>query len=194
MSPITHFLVGWTVLERFHASNRDKAIVVLAGLAPDIDGTGIIIDFMTRALGLTETNYYQDYHRLLGHGLPFALLLAALAATVATERLRVAISAFVCIHLHFLCDLIGSRGSTIDDIWPIHYLSPLSATPALHWAHQWPLVGWQNMLISVVLMAITLQRATRRGYSPLALFSAKADQVLVATLQRWKACVGDALH
>lgn len=190
MSPITHFLVGWTVLERFHASNRDKAIVVFAGLAPDIDGIGIVIDFMTRTLGLAETNYYQDYHRLLGHGLPFALLLSLLAAAISIERRRVALSSFVCIHLHFLCDLIGSRGSTVDDIWPIYYLTPLSMTPQFSWSLQWPLVGWQNMTITAILLAATMMRAASLGYSPVSLVSARADQVFVATIRRWKKSLG----
>ncbi|UUZ50235.1 metal-dependent hydrolase [Massilia sp. B-10] len=72
MSPITHFLVGWTALERFQASRRDKALVVLAGVLPDVDGLGIVADFITRTLGWAETNYYQQFHRMVGHGLPAA--------------------------------------------------------------------------------------------------------------------------
>ena len=37
MSPITHALVSWMALEQTQTQRRDKALVVLAGLVPDID-------------------------------------------------------------------------------------------------------------------------------------------------------------
>ena len=82
MSPITHFLVGWTALEFYQVSRRDKALVALAGIAPDLDGLGIVVDFATRTLGLPETDYYQTFHRVYGHGLAAALLIAAVAAAL----------------------------------------------------------------------------------------------------------------
>ena len=74
MSPITHFLVGWSALERTQTVHRDRALVAWIGLAPDLDGVGIVVDFFTRLLGMPETNYYQELHRVYGHGLPAALL------------------------------------------------------------------------------------------------------------------------
>ncbi|MBC5768156.1 metal-dependent hydrolase [Ramlibacter albus] len=190
MSPITHFLVGWVALERLQASPRDKALVALAGVAPDLDGVGIVVDFATRTFGLPETNYYQEFHRMYGHGLPAAVVIAAMCAALATRRAMVLGCAFVAVHLHFLCDLIGSRGSTPQDIWGIYYLAPLSPKPEFAWAGQWPLVGWQNMVITALLLAWTFARATRTGYTPLALVSARADAELVATLRRWRGGIG----
>ena len=105
-------------------ATRDKALVCLAGLAPDLDGLGIVVDFVTRLSGSPETNYYQDFHRLVGHGLPAALVISGVAASLGLARMRVAFFAFIAMHLHFLCDLIGSRGTTAEDIWPIYYLEP----------------------------------------------------------------------
>ena len=187
MSPITHFMVGWVALERFQASNRDKALVVCAGLAPDLDGLGIVVDFATRTLGLPETDYYQSFHRMYGHGLPAALLLSAIVAMFGVNRMRVALCAFLAIHLHLLCDLVGSRGAGAEDIWGVFYLAPLFPGFELSWREQWPLIGWQNMLISALLLAIIMARATRTGYSPLALVSARADRAFVATLRNWRA-------
>ncbi|PWF42877.1 metal-dependent hydrolase [Massilia glaciei] len=186
MSPITHMLVGWVGLERLQLGRRDKAIVVLAGLTPDLDGLGIVIDFATRTFGLAETDYYQAFHRMYGHGLPAAILIAALAAALGTRRYRVACCAFVSVHLHFLCDLIGSRGTTSEDTWGIYYLAPFSTAYEVSWPGQWPLVGWQNMLVTVVLLSVALWRATNLGYSPLALISERADTVFVATLRKWR--------
>ncbi len=190
MNPITHFLVGWTALERAQATDRDKALVVLAGLAPDLDGLGIIVDFATRTLGLAETNYYQEFHRIYGHGLPAALVISAVVASLATSRARAAFCAFIAVHLHFLCDILGSRGKGAEDIWGIAYLSPLADKPVFEWSGQWELIGWQNTLITVVLLTWTFARGIRTGYTPLRLASRKADAQVVATLR--KRCAGSA--
>jgi inner membrane protein len=187
MSPITHFMVGWVALERFQASPRDKALVVCAGLAPDLDGLGIVVDFATRTLGLPETDYYQSFHRMYGHGLPAALLLSALAGMLGVRKMRVAVFAFIAIHLHLLCDLVGSRGAGAEDIWGVFYLAPFTTSFELAWHDQWPLIGWQNMLISATLLAIIMARASVTGYSPLALLSTRADRAFVATLRNWRA-------
>ena len=186
MSPITHFLVGWVGLERFQASPRDKALVVLAGLAPDLDGLGIVVDFATRTFGLPETDYYQSLHRMYGHGLPAAVIIAAVAAAFSVRGLAVAAWAFLSVHLHFLCDLLGSRGTTTEDIWGIYYFAPFTTAYEVSWSGQWPLVGWQNMAISALLLAVVLVRATTAGYSPLALLSERADAALIATLREWR--------
>ena len=186
MSPITHFLVGWVGLERLQASRRDKALVVLAGLAPDLDGLGLVPDFATRALGLPVTDYYLAFHRMYGHGLPAALLIAAVAGALGVRRYRVALWAFVSVHLHFVCDLIGSRGTDPEDIWGIYYFAPFTKAYELSWSGQWPLVGWQNTLISALLLWMVMLRATALGYSPLALVRQPADAVFVATLRGWR--------
>ena len=186
MSPITHFLVSWVALEQLQASRRDKALVVLAGIAPDLDGLGIVVDFATKTLGLVETDYYQSFHRMYGHGLPAALVIAAVVSMLGIRRYWVAFWAFVSVHLHFLCDLLGSRGTTAEDIWGIYYFAPLTTKYELSWATQWPLVGWQNMVLTAVLLGIMMKRATILGYSPVGLFSASADAIFVSTLCVWK--------
>ena len=186
MSPITHFLVGWVGLERLQASRRDKALVVLAGLAPDLDGLGIVVDFATRALGLPETDNYQSFHRIYGHGLPAAVIIAAVAGALGVRRRWVAFWAFISVHLHFLCDLLGSRGTTAEDIWGIYYFAPFTTAYELSWSGQWPLVGWQNIAISAALLGIVMIRATTLRYSPVCLLSKRADAEFVATLHRWR--------
>lgn len=186
MNPITHFFVGWVALERSVPSNRDKALVCLSGVAPDLDGIGIIIDFGTRSFRYPETDFYQEYHRLLGHGLPAAFLIAGLASAFAGQRVRVALLAFVAVHLHFVCDILGSRGTTAEDLWPITYLAPIAAYPEIVWNGQWPLVGWQNLLVSAILMLWIMNRATHVGYSPVALLSRLADVEFVKVLRKWR--------
>ena len=193
MNPITHFLVGWVTLERLLPSRRDKALVCFSGLAPDLDGLGIVVDFATRSFGYAHTDYYQQFHRIYGHGLPAALSIAFVVAALARRRALSASLAFVAVHLHFICDLLGSRGSTAEDIWPIYYLAPFSLQPEWSLAFQWPLVGWQNLTISALLIALVMWRSSYSGYSPVALFSVRADSVFVDVVRAWRASIRRAL-
>jgi hypothetical protein len=95
-----------------------------------------------------------------------------------------AVAVFVAVHLHLLLDLLGSRGPRADDIWPILYLAPLSDGPILWWAGQWELTSWQNTLVTLCLLFYVFWRATRSGYSPVELFSRRADRTFADTLQR----------
>ncbi len=76
-------------------------LVTLTGLAPDLDGAGIIIDFFTGT-----TQYYFKYHHYQGHSFLFAFLTASIAAFLAKSQKTLGwfLSLFV-IHLHFICDL-----------------------------------------------------------------------------------------
>ena len=99
----------------------------------------------------------------------------------------VGLCAFVAVHLHFLCDILGSRGSGAEDLWGIWYLAPFSLTPELVWRGQWELVGWQNIAITAALLLVIAARAARTGYSPLVLVSERADAAFIATLGKWRA-------
>jgi hypothetical protein len=120
-----------------------------------------------------------------------ALAITLVAGAISHRRVITALLACVVVHLHFVCDLLGSRGNGPDDIWGIWYFAPFSTAHELTWSGQWPLVGWQNMLITAVLVAITLERAARHGYSPLAIVSPRADSELVAVLRKWRGIQSD---
>lgn len=190
MHPVTHLLIGWTVAEHAVQDRRDKALVAWASVVPDLDGLGLPVDWICRALGY-DTAFYEQFHRVALHGLPGAVLITALFTCFARERLRAAPWIFVSYHLHLLGDVLGSRGSNPTDIWPIHYFSPVSDAHSIAWAGQWPLTGWQNTSLTVVVMAYAVALAIRRGYSPVGLFSVRADGRFVAALQaRWRAIRG----
>jgi membrane-bound metal-dependent hydrolase YbcI (DUF457 family) len=183
MSPITHALAGWMVAEAAPTTMRSKTIIVLAGVAPDLDGLGILAELATRGSAHPLT-WFSDYHHILGHNLAFSIAVTAAGYFLAREqRWRIALLALLSLHLHLLADLAGSRGPE-GYAWPIPYLLPFSSAGAWQWSGQWRLDSWQNLTITVFLLATTLFLAWRRGYSPLAMVSKKADAAFIRTLRR----------
>jgi len=189
MSPITHFLGSWLIATATTNNARDRKLVTLAGILPDLDGLGIVADIALSIVSGKETSfhYYQHYHHYLLHGWPGALLVTALLVCFARQRWRVGLLCLLMFHLHLICDLIGSRGPTPGDLWPINYAEPLYRSPVLFWKGQWRLDGWQNRVVSIILVLTELGLASNRGYSCVEVFSGKADSVFVAVLQKWRA-------
>ena len=156
---------------------------------PDLDGLGLILD-VARSLSTGQENTfhsYQQYHHYLSHGWPGALVVTGFLLSFARERWRVALLCLLTFHLHLLCDLIGSRGPTPGDLWPIAYAEPFFRHPVFFWKGQWQLDGWQNRVICVALVLTELGLAPRRGYSCVEVFSRRADQVFVSVLRKWRA-------
>src|SRR5580704_10725853 len=181
MSPVTHFLSGWVLANCAKLDRKDRALVTLACVIPDIDGLGIIPEILTRN-SAHPLLWFSLYHHSL-HNLAFALVIAAIAFALATQRFKTGLLALLSFHIHLLEDVLGSRGPDGYQ-WPIPYLSPFSSSLQLVWRGQWGLNAWQNVVITVVLLLITLWLAWRRGFSPLEMVSARADSVLVETLRR----------
>lgn len=139
-----------------------------AGVAPDLDALTVLFG----------REAYGQWHHLLCHGLPFALVVTLVCGLIAGRS--VAALAFVAFHLHLVCDLLGSGRE-----WPIAYLYPFSnAEIGLSWG--WELASWQNVTIMIALlaaMAFTARRWGRtfaEGFLPPRL----ADEV-AKTIARW---------
>ena len=183
MHVVTHLLMGWALADQARLQGRDRAIVAWASVVPDADGAGVLLDATNHLLGRPETAYYEAYHHALGHSLVAAALYVLIAVCIARRKTWIAVLAFVSFHLHLLCDILGSRGSSPIDIWVIPYLSPFSDALTLSWNGQWPLTGWQNTTITIALLAFVLAQAIQKGYSPVSLFSTRADARFVETLR-----------
>jgi hypothetical protein len=188
VSPITHLIGSWIVAAVTTNSPRDRKLVALSGVIPDADGLGLIVDVAKSIITGKENtfHYYQQYHHYLMHGWPGAIVVAALFACFARQKWRVAMLCLLVFHLHLLCDLIGSRGPTPGDIWPIAYSEPLFRYPIWFWKGQWKLDGWQNQIIFVTLFASSLWMAVKRGYSFVEIFGSRLDSVIVNVLRKWR--------
>jgi len=166
---------------------RDRKLVALAGVLPDADGLGVVPDVISSWVTGKECTfyYYQTYHHLLLHGWPGALAIALLLTAFARQPWRVLLLCLLTIHLHLLCDLIGSRGPTPGDLWPICYSEPVFRHPIWFWKHQWRLDGWQNQLIFLALFGVLLWVAVKKGWSFVEIFGTRADAAFVGVLRHW---------
>lgn len=178
MSPVTHFLSGWVFANCFRLNRRERAVVTLASVVPDIDGLGIVPELLTRNSN-HPLLWFSEYHHSL-HTLAFSAVVSLLAVAV-TKRWSVAALVFLSFHLHLLEDLIGSRGPDGDQ-WPIPYLKPFSERLQLVWHGQWALNGWQNYVVTIALLVAALWIARKKGVSPVEIFSKDADRAVVAAV------------
>ena len=79
MSPITHLLVGWAVANTAPLSSRDRALVTLAGVIPDLDGLGLVAEVLTRNAE-TPLDWWSRYHHVLGYNIALAAVVAGAVA------------------------------------------------------------------------------------------------------------------
>lgn len=166
MSPLIHGELGWLIAQRLRA-RRDRVLVAVAGVAPDLDGLTL--------LGGEEL--YGEYHHVLFHGIPGALLTMGVCMALARQRLATGLLALAAFHLHLVCDLAGSGPG-----WPIFYFWPFSRVEWM-WSGQWDLASWQNSTIGLAVTLAALACALRWRRTPVELFSPRWDTLVVATLR-----------
>ena len=183
MSPVTHFLIGWVAGAATNLDRRERTLVALAGVAPDLDGLGIIPELLTRN-SQHPLPWFSEYHHLLFHNLAFAVVVAAAGYVLARHsRWKASVMCFVSVHLHLLGDVLGARGPDGYQ-WPVPYLLPFTSRGAWSWSGEWALNSWQNMAITLTALAICIWFAAMKGFSPVEVFSEHADHAFVEVVRR----------
>ncbi|MBL8915065.1 MAG: metal-dependent hydrolase [Archangium sp.] len=167
MNPLIHGELSWLTSQKLD-ERRDRLLVTLAGISPDIDGLTL--------LGGEEM--YGKWHHVLTHGALSAVILSGIFTLFARRKALVFVLCFLAFHLHLLCDLAGSGPG-----WPIYYLWPFSRAE-LMWSGQWNLASWQNSVIGLAITLTALWFAMPLGRTVFELFSAKYDAVVVTTLRK----------
>jgi LexA-binding, inner membrane-associated putative hydrolase len=120
MAPVTHLFASWLIAAKTTDNLRDRRLVTLSGILPDLDGAGILVDFTRQAVwGREDFFFYQKFHHWLLHGAFGAAVISLALVCFAQNRPRVAWLSILLVHLHLLCDLVGSRGPSPQDLWPI---------------------------------------------------------------------------
>ncbi len=182
MNPASHFLISWTVANTVDIPRRDRVLVTLSGVMPDVDGIGIVAELLTEKT-TTPLIWYSNYHHILGHNLVVGLIFAATVFLLSIRRWVSALLAFLVFHLHLLGDLVGSRGPDGYQ-WPIPYFFPFSTDWVFTWGGQWELNAWPNILLTLGVLGITLYLSWKRGHSPLEMISRKIDAAFVGRLRK----------
>ncbi|MFC1896106.1 metal-dependent hydrolase, partial [Thermodesulfobacteriota bacterium] len=131
MSPVTHLLISWSIANTTPLNRRERALVTLSGVVPDIDGLGLIADVIPGISG-KPLELWDRWHHVLGHNIGFGLLCALCALLFSRRRFSTCLLSLVAFHTHVLCDLVGARGPDGYQ-WPIPYLLPFSDAWHLQW-------------------------------------------------------------
>jgi hypothetical protein len=132
---LTHIGLSWIVANLLPGSRKDRWLIVLAGVVPDLDGVGI----------LWSQTAYNATHRVMGHCLMFGLLLIAIAVLRADAPWKTAALTAISFHLHLVLDVVGTGGLPIRYFWPF-------SDRGWEYRGHWVLASWQNALV----MAATL--------------------------------------
>jgi hypothetical protein len=74
VNPIEHLLIGWAAAQVVPLDRRDRAMVTIASVVPDIDGFGILPELITRGTS-HEIFCWTEYHHTLCHNLLSAVVL-----------------------------------------------------------------------------------------------------------------------
>jgi hypothetical protein len=172
MTPPQHFIVSWVVANSIKLDQRSRLGITWAGILPDVDGLGYVVDKVNLQFGV-YSSYYADYHHFVGHNVFAGLFLATAIALVCQYKMRVFLLSLLAFHLHLLADIAGSMGGDGYQ-WPIYYFYPLSDF-ALTWSGQWELSSWKNSAIGVSFFVIALVLARYRQVTFFEFFSAKLE-------------------
>lgn len=163
-------------------NRRERLWVTGAAVVSDLDGLGLVVELATRHSS-HPLFWWSEYHHVLGHNLALGLILSVLSAVCCRSGWLLPALVLASFHTHLLGDLLGGRGPD-GDAWPIYYAWPFSRALAWTFTGQWALNAWPNFLITLIGLGITLVLARRRGYSPMEIFSQRADQAVVQALRR----------
>ncbi len=185
MAPFTHLLASWIAATSLTDDRRDCRLIALAGVVPDLDGLGLVADWINAGFWNRETHFYAMQHHYWLHGWVGSVAVAAVLTCFGRQRWKVLVGAVAVFHLHLLCDLVGSRGPEKHDLWAIYYSGPINHDWVWLWRDQWRLDGWQNTVITFSLFAMALGMTVRKGHSFVGVVSRRADAVFVAMLRRW---------
>lgn len=198
----SHLIISWFAAEAAGLkSPRDRRIVALSGLAPDIDVLAYLggIVYFGFDKNLAFEHVWQIVHHRYTHGLGFILLTGIIAFIVASRGTRpgelayrqaagVAILSMITSMVHVFCDVVGG-GPT----WPVYPLWPISDFGwAVSWS--WSLADWPNTVILFSCLIGMMLYAKISGCSPMESINYNLDRWFVTIIQRGSSISSDEVH
>lgn len=175
-----HIGIGWVIgVAGGLRSRRDRRIVGLAGLAPDIDILVYPAAWLSYGFDLDRAfALYANVHHRYTHGIAFVVLAAVVAWRMAAGRRGlVALLTALAVVAHVVCDVIASGPA-----WPVHPLWPWHDW-AWSVAWSWNASDPRNIAVSAAAVIMMLGASWKRGYSPLECFSYRADDWMASVMR-----------
>ncbi len=186
----SHLIITWFAADAAGLdAPRERRIVALSGLAPDIDVLAYIgaIFYFGFDKDLAFEHVWEVFHHRYTHGFGFVLLTGVVAYLIARHgrgkeghRRAVAVAALsmAASMIHVFCDVIGG-GPT----WPVYPLWPMSDFGwTVSWS--WTLADWPNNLILFSCLAGMMIYGRLSGHSPLEAINYDLDRWFVKVLQQ----------
>ena len=177
MNTLHHLLYASAFASATSRSRRERRWLMLAAIAPDIDG-----------VLFWDENLWDHTHHTVGHNVFFAGAMVGAAALIARRDRRarlMALTAFSVLVIHYCLDL------AISGLWPMRPFWPFSMfdlnlgnfvtdSTKLDWILRVP-VQWT---LVVIAFALTIHTWRRHGRSALELISANLDDLVAGYLAR----------
>ncbi|MBI1732169.1 MAG: metal-dependent hydrolase [Gammaproteobacteria bacterium] len=186
----SHLVITWFAAEAAGLeSPRERRIVALSGLAPDIDVLAYLaaIVYFGFDKDLAFEHVWEVFHHRYTHGLGFVLLTGVVAYLIARRgaaaghrqrAVAVAGLSMAASMIHVFCDVVGG-GPT----WPVYPLWPLADFGwGVSWS--WTLADWPNNVILFFCLAGMMVYGRQSGYSPLEAINYDLDRWFVRVLQQ----------
>lgn len=170
MTPITHGFISWIAATPLK-HRKDRILVTIAGLVPDIDGVGAII----------SVDYYAKFHHILAHNIFFGIIISIMTLLISGQKKLTVFLALLSFHLHLICDLFGSgAGWGVQYFWPINNINFEFKAP-----FQWELDSLQNLVITAVSIAIMIFISLKKNRTILEVINLKLDMTVVSVFKKW---------
>jgi hypothetical protein len=83
MNPLTHLFISWSVANVDSLERRDRLMVTVGGLLPDVDAVGIIPELISGG----KIDWYSRYHHILAHN--FMPCVLGLIAVILIARKKI---------------------------------------------------------------------------------------------------------
>jgi hypothetical protein len=164
MSPIGHLQYGWWFAHWGAFSRRERAVIALAGVGPDLDSLSL----------LAGGDAFHRYHHILFHNVGATLAALVLAIAVFWRRPRVWLLVGFAFAGHIVEDYV-----TVG--WDQFPLVPFKAT-VINLSHQlpnWLVQGVFQVTAMVFILGMTVWIYLRHQRTPLEIISPALDRLLV---------------
>lgn len=167
MSPLIHLITAWLIAMLFTFELKERRIVVLAGIIPDIDGAFILF----------SQDIYIEYHHSFGHSLLFGVILILILSIVFSKHIKnrllligVSILAFSS---HLMLDIIGTNWS-VNPLYPI-----LALDLSIYSTLSSEIIYWViNPVYAILIFGLMAFIIYKKERSPIEFISVNLDKIM----------------